>query len=60
MPITDLPGIVDTRVARADIDLAISSAKLITLLAFRPAAGSNSYNVTTGPGFTDNISPFTP
>ena len=40
MPITVLPGTVDTLAASADIDLAISSAKPITLLAFSPGAGS--------------------
>ena len=60
MPITVLPGTVDTLAASADIDLAISSAKPITLLAFSPGAGSNSYIVTTGPGLTEIISPLTP
>ena len=57
---TERPGTVDTRADRADIDRAISSARPITRLALRPGAGSSSYIVTTGPGRTDTISPFTP
>ena len=60
IPITERPGTVDTLVESADIDLAISSANPITLLALRPGAGSNSYIVTTGPGLTETISPLTP
>ena len=57
---TERPGMVETLVAKADIDLAISSDKEITRLAFNPAAGSSSYRVTTGPGFTEMIEPLTP
>ena len=44
----------------ADMLRAMSSARPITRLAFRPGAGSSSYMVTTGPGRTATISPFTP
>ena len=60
MPMTVRPGTVETRAAKADIERAISSARPITRLAFKPGAGSNSYIVTTGPGRTDTISPLTP
>ncbi len=60
IPITDRPGTVDTRADKADMDRAISSARPMTRLAFRPAAGSSSYIVTTGPGRTLTISPLTP
>ena len=60
IPITERPGIVETLVAKADIDLAISSDKEITRLAFKPAAGSSSYRVTTGPGLTEIMLPLTP
>ena len=56
----DRPGTVETRADKADIERAISSDKPITRLAFKPGAGSNSYIVTTGPGRTLTISPFTP
>jgi hypothetical protein len=42
------------------MDRAISSARPITRDAFRPGAGSSSYIVTTGPGRTETMSPFTP
>ena len=54
------PGTVDTRADSAAIDRAMSSANPITRLALRPGAGSSSYIVTTGPGRTAMISPFTP
>ena len=60
IPITVFPGIVETRADSADIERAISSERPITLLAFKPGAGSSSYIVTTGPGLTDTISPRTP
>ncbi len=60
IPITERPGTVDTRALSADIERAISSASPITRLALRPGAGSSSYIVTTGPGRTLTISPFTP
>ena len=40
--------------------LAISSDKLIILDTFIPAAGSNSFKVTTGPWLTFFILPSTP
>ena len=51
---------MDTLVDRADIDLAISSAKLISREVLVPGAGSSSYSVTTGPGRTFTTSPLTP
>ena len=38
---------------------AMSSASWMTRLALMPLAGSSSYMVTTGPGRTSTISPFT-
>ena len=40
--------------------LAISSDRFITLETFIPAAGSNSFNVTTGPWLILVILPCTP
>ena len=60
MPMTLRPGTVETRADSADMLRAMSSASPITRLAFNPGAGSSSYCVTTGPGRTDTISPFTP
>lgn len=60
IPITVRPGTVETRADSADIDRAMSSDRPITRLALRPGAGSSSYIVTTGPGRTEVISPFTP
>ena len=60
IPITVRPGTVLTLAESADMDLAISSDRPITRLAFNPGAGSSSYIVTTGPGRTLTISPFTP
>ena len=60
MPITVRPGTVETRAESADIERAMSSASPMTRLALRPGAGSSSYIVTTGPGRTEVISPFTP
>ena len=40
--------------------LAISSERLIIFDTLTPAAGSNSFNVTTGPWLTFFISPLTP
>jgi hypothetical protein len=60
MPITVRPGTVETRADSADMLRAMSSARPITRLAFRPGAGSSSYMVTTGPGRTAVISPLTP
>ena len=39
---------------------AISSERFIILETFTPAAGSNSFKVTTGPWFTFLMLPFTP
>ncbi len=60
MPITERPGMVETRQASADIERAMSSERPMTRLALRPAAGSSSYMVTTGPGRIATISPRTP
>ena len=60
IPITVRPGTVDTRADSADMLRAMSSASPITRDAFNPGAGSSSYMVTTGPGRTETISPFTP
>jgi hypothetical protein len=60
MPMTERPGMVETRAASADIDRAMSSASPMTRLALSPAAGSSSYIVTTGPGRIEAISPRTP
>ena len=49
IPIVLLPGMVATLVEIELVFLAISSAKEIILETFIPEAGSNSYNVTTGP-----------
>ena len=43
------PGMIATLVEIELVFLAISSDKLIILETLIPAAGSNSYNVTTGP-----------
>ncbi len=59
MPITVRPGMVATRADTADMLRAISSASWITRLALMPLAGSSSYIVTTGPGRTFTIAPFT-
>jgi hypothetical protein len=55
IPITLRPGIVATRAEIALMLRAMSSASWITRLALIPAAGSNSYIVTTGPGRTSTI-----
>ena len=60
MPIALRPCTTATRAAIADIERAISSARPITRDDLMPGAGSNSYNVTTGPGRTLTISPLTP
>ncbi len=53
------PGIVAMRARSADMLRAISSASWTTRVALMPGAGSSSYIVTTGPGRTSLISPFT-
>ena len=55
-----LPGIVDILADSELVFLAMSSDKLIIFETFTPAAGSNSFNVTTGPWLTFFIFPFTP
>ena len=60
IPMTLRPGTTATRADMADMERAISSAKPMTREDFVPGAGSNSYSVTTGPGRTLIISPFTP
>ena len=55
-----LPGIVAILVDSELVFLAISSYKLIILETFMPAAGSNSFKVTTGPRLTFFILPSTP
>ena len=49
IPIVFFPGIVATRVDTELVCLAISSARLTILETLIPEAGSNSFNVTTGP-----------
>ena len=48
-PTVFFPGIVATLVDKELVFLAISSERLIILETLIPGAGSNSYNVTTGP-----------
>ena len=49
IPIVLLPGIVEILADSELVFLAISSERLIILDTFTPAAGSNSFKVTTGP-----------
>ena len=49
MPIVLLPGIVDIRADSELVFLAMSSERLIIFETLIPAAGSNSFRVTTGP-----------
>ena len=49
IPTVLLPGIVEILADSELVFLAISSDKLIIFDTFTPAAGSNSFNVTTGP-----------
>ena len=49
IPTVLLPGMVAIFVYSQLVFLAISSDKLIIFETFTPAAGSNSFNVTTGP-----------
>ena len=60
IPMVFFPGIVATLVETELVFLAISSAKLIIFETFIPEAGSNSFNVTTGPQLTLLILPSTP
>ena len=54
------PGIVATLVEIELVFLAISSAKVTIFETFIPDAGSNSFNVTTGPQLILLILPSTP
>ena len=60
MPMTLRPGTTATRAEMALIERAMSSARPMTRLALMPGAGSSSYMVTTGPGRTSTMRPFTP
>ena len=54
------PGTTAIRTDKARISRAISSDRAITREVLIPLAGSNSYNVTTGPGLAPTILPLTP
>ena len=61
MPTTLLPGIgAMIRMDRARSASARSSDRFVMRLTLTPAAGSNSYIVMTGPGWTVTTRPFTP
>ena len=60
IPTVLLPGIVAIRADSELVFLAISSDRFIILETLTPAAGSNSFRVTTGPWLTFFIFPFTP
>ena len=61
IPTAAFPGIgASMRTPATAILKAISSARLIILLTFTPAAGRNSYCVIAGPQLTFTIFPFTP
>ena len=60
IPTVFRPGIVEIRADSELVFLAISSERLIILETFTPAAGSNSFSVTTGPWLTFLILPSTP
>ena len=49
IPIVLLPGMVAILADSELVFLAMSSDKLIIFETFTPAAGSNSFKVTTGP-----------
>lgn len=49
IPMELLPGIVEILADSELVFLAISSERLIIFETLTPAAGSNSFNVTTGP-----------
>ena len=55
-----LPGMVEIRADSELVFLAISSDRLIIFETFTPAAGSNSFSVTTGPWLIFLIFPSTP
>ena len=60
MPTVLLPGIVAILADSELVFLAMSSDKLIIFETLTPAAGSNSFKVTTGPWLTFLILPSTP
>ena len=60
IPMVLLPGIVAILADSELVFLAISSERLIIFDTLTPGAGSNSYNVTTGPWLTFLTSPSTP
>ena len=60
IPIVFFPGTGAILVEIELVLLAISSVKFIILEVLIPAAGSNSYKVTTGPGLTFFILPIIP
>ena len=60
MPIVLLPGIVAILADSELVFLAMSSERLIILETLTPAAGSNSFKVTTGPWLTFFMLPLTP
>ena len=55
-----LPGMVEILADSELVFLAMSSDKFIIFETFTPAAGSNSFKVTTGPWLTFLIFPSTP
>ena len=60
MPTLARPGSRSTRIDSAESASARSSERFMTWLTLMPAAGRNSYVVTTGPGWYSAISPSTP
>ena len=54
------PGIIDILADSELVFLAISSERFTTFETFTPAAGSNSFRVTTGPELIFFIFPSTP
>ena len=60
IPIVFLPGMVAILADSELVFLAISSERFIIFETFTPAAGSNSFSVTTGPWLTFLIFPLTP
>ena len=60
IPTVLLPGIVAILADSELVFLAISSERLIIFETLTPAAGSNSFKVTTGPWLTFLIFPLTP
>ena len=60
IPMVLLPGIVAILADSELVFLAMSSDKFIIFETFTPAAGSNSFKVTTGPWLTFLIFPSTP